>query len=192
MQYLMLDGERVEATAENLFSDLTPGDTVTVQLYVENQSDSSISFELLMAAPVENQDEIPLIKDEKYHYFGSQIRINSVKNANTDVLRLVGNDRYLLTLDSELYIGEKKDLPPTSIDDKYDFLLISEKKLTNAISIPAGGNITLDIELQFVDNGISQNAYIGFGSADAFDENIENVAPPTLSRTLICYFAYEN
>ena len=118
-QYLIVDGVRVEKTADNLFSDLVPGKTVEFSLYVKNNTDSYIDFQLFMQAPTEN-DDTPYVIDGLYHYLGTQIRINSVKNGAEELLTLVGNDRFLLRLDNSLYIGADSSLPPTSINRMYE------------------------------------------------------------------------
>ena len=187
-QYLIIDGQKVDKNAADLFSSLVPGEKVSFQLYVKNNTDKDIILCLYLASPTEN-DDTPYIKDGLYHYFGSQIRINSVKKGENEILYLSNNDRYLLTLDNELYIGEGKTLPPTAISSQYDFSSTGEKTLADAIKIDSNGELTLDIELEFVDNGISQNPYAEFGNESASDETKKLLK---LSRTLICYFVYDN
>lgn len=183
-QYLMVDGVRIEDQSNNLFAGLVPGDTIKLRLYVKNKENRAINFKLLMQAPTENDDE-PYILDGLYHYMGTQIRINSVKNGSSELLSLSGNERYLLELDDSLYIGKNSDLPPTSVDSEYDFSSLSDKPLTNTLNIAANGEMILDIELEFVDNKISQNPYIEFGAADSANSEKAGLS---LSRTLICYF----
>lgn len=187
-QYLIIDGERVNGNATDLFSSLVPGEKVSFQLYVKNNTDKGIIFLLSMASPSQN-DDTPFIKDGLYHYFGSQIRINSVKNGENEILALSGNNRYLLTLEDNLYIGNGNSLPPTSTSSEYDFSSAKEKTLCAPIKINANGELILDIELEFVDNGISQNPYAEFGNESASDETKKLLK---LSRTLICYFVYDN
>ena len=186
--YLMIDGVRVDESAIDLFSELCPSDKVTFQVFIQNNEDENIIVELFMEAP-SSEDDQPYILDGLYHYMGSQIRINSVKNGETELFSASGNDRYLLTLDDSEYIGEGGDLPPTSIDSEYDFSSLADKMLAEGVIIPAGGKVALDIELEFVDNGMSQNPYIDFGSEDADDPE---KAALNLFRTLILYTSYVN
>lgn len=185
-QYLIVDGMKVEQTAGTLCSDLVPGETIEFSLYVKNNTDSYIDFQLFMQAPTEN-DDTPYVIDGLYHYMGTQIRINSVKNGDEELLAPNGNDRYLLTLDNSLYIGEDASLPPTAIDFAYDFSHTTDRSLTHPIDIVPNGEIILDIELEFVDNGMLQNPYIEFGASGAADPNKASLV---LSRTLLCSVAY--
>ena len=45
----------------------------------------------------------------------------------------------------------------------------------------------LTIQIEFVDNNTLQNAYINFGN-----ENDDEKADLNISRTLVCYFAYQD
>ena len=174
--YLMIDGVRVDASAADLFSDLTPGQKVSFKICVKNTTDGKISFRISMPAPTAEQDTV-FVADGLYHYFGSQIRINSIKNGSLDVLALSAADCYLLPLDEALY---SDGLPPTALDAEYDFSLLEERNLTGEVVIDANAETFLDVELEFVDNNTLQNAYIDFGKSDG----------QTLSRTLICYLSY--
>ena len=186
-QYLMIDGVRVEEHATDLFAGLKPGDRVTFQLYVKNKSAQNVVFQLFMDAPTEDDDQ-PYVLDGQYHYMGSQLRILSLEEGGEDLLRLTGNDRYLLTLDDALYIGSDASLPPTAIDAAYDFSSATNKTLTDTMLLADGEERIFTFELEFVDNGISQNPYIDYGSADAKDPAKRDLS---LSRTLVCYFEYE-
>ena len=59
--------------------------------------------------------------------------------------------------------------------------------LTRPINIAPNGEITLDIEMEFVDNGTLQNPYIEFGTPNAADPNKASLV---LSRTLLCVVDY--
>ena len=185
-QYLMVDGVRLEEGTNELFSGLIPGEIITFQLYVKNKTNKDIELQLSMAAPTENDDQ-PYVTDGLYHYMGTQIRINSIKNLDSELLTLTGNERYLLTLDNSLYIGDDASLPPTAIESEYDFSALTDKSLTSPVRITANGELFLDIELEFVDNGISQNAYIDYGNSSSDNPAKRNL---TFSRTLFCSFAY--
>lgn len=175
--YLMVDGVIIDENATDIFADLLPGQKVSFNICVKNNTDSNILFRISMAAPTAAQDT-PYVADGLYHYFGSQIRINSIKNGSEDLLALSGSYCYLLPLSDDLYAN---GLPPTAIDSEYDFSLLKERNLTGEVKINAGGQITLDVEIEFVDNNTLQNAYIDFGKVDG----------QTLARTLLCYLFYD-
>ena len=186
-QYLLLNGVKIEEGGASLFEGLRPGDTVTVGVYVKNLTDRNIDLVLLMAAPLSSYDT-PYVEGGKYHYFGTQIRFNSVKNGENELLSPVGIDRYLLTLDPSLYI-DGGTLPPTSVSSAYDFSSALDKELTGTVQIPKGGEVTLDIKLEFVDNGTLQNAYIDFGNTSSDDEAKSSLS---LTRTLVCSVSYSD
>ena len=175
--YLMVDGVSIDENATDIFADLLPGQKVSFNVCVKNNTDDKIFFRISMAAPTAEQDT-PYVVDGVYHYFGSQIRINSIKNGSDDLLTLSGSYCYLLPLSDNLYAN---GLPPTAINSEYDFSLLEERNLTSEVEINAGGQVTLDVELEFVDNNTLQNAYIDFGKVDG----------QTLSRTLLCYLSYD-
>lgn len=174
--YLMIDGVRIDEGATDLFSDIVPGEKIRFKICVKNNTDENVLFRIAMAAPTADQDS-EYEKDGLYHYFGSQIRINSIKNSSDDILTLSGASCYLLPLSDALYVD---GLPPTAIDSEYDFSSLTERELTEEVEIGAGGEIFLDVELEFVDNNTLQNAYIDFGKSDG----------QTLARTLLCYLFY--
>ena len=174
--YLMIDDVRVDESAIDLFSDMLPGEKVHFKIGIKNNTDGKILFRISIAPPTVAQDTAYVI-DDLYHYFGSQIRINSIKNGSDDLLTLSGADCYLLPLADALY---SNGVPPTALDSEYDFSLLEERDLTEELKIDAEGEIFLDVELEFVDNNTLQNAYIDFGKAEG----------QTLARTLRCYLFY--
>lgn len=174
--YLMVDGVRVDDNAADIFENLVPGQKVSFQLYVRNKTNKQIDFKLYMEAPTAEQDTV-LVVDGLYHYFGSQIRVNSVKNGDNNLLALSGADCYLLPLGEELYVD---GLQPTAIETEYNFSALEDRVITPVIQIDAEGVLVLDFELEFVDNNTLQNAYINFGKIDS----------QTLARTLICEVYY--
>ena len=182
-QYITYEGKRLDESATDIFADMRPGYTVDFQLHIKNKTDEKIDFQLLMAAPSAEQDT-PYILDGLYHYFGSQLRLNSIKNGENSLLTLQGKDRYLLPLDEGLYTD---GMQPTSIDSEFDFSTLSERALTEIMEIGANGELVLTIQIEFVDNNTLQNAYINFGN-----ENDDEKADLNISRTLVCYFAYQD
>ena len=174
--YLMVDDVRVDDNATDIFENLVPGQKVSFQLYVKNKTNKQIDFKLYMEAPTAEQDTV-FVADDLYHYFGSQIRVNSVKNGDNNLLTLSGADCYLLPLDEELY---EDGLQPTAIETEYNFSALEDRAMIPVIQIDAEGELVLDFELEFVDNNTLQNAYINFGKIDS----------QTLARTLMCEVYY--
>lgn len=182
-QYIIYNGNKLDDAATDIFAGMRPGDIAEFQLYIKNKTNEKIDFQLLMAEPSAEQDT-PYILDGLYHYFGSQLRLNSIKSGENSLLTLQGTDRYLLPLDEGLYTN---GLQPTSINSEFDFSTLSERALTNVIEIDANGELVLTIQIEFVDNNTLQNAYINFGN-----ENDDEKANLNISRTLVCYFAYQD
>lgn len=174
--YFILDGARVEENSEDFFADLIPGQKVDFQLYIRNKTDEKINVQLFMDAATADQDTA-VIADGCFHYFGSQIRLNYIKNGNDDILMLSEQDRYLLPLDETLY---KNGLQPTAIENEYDFSALHDRMLTDGLIMDAGEELYLDLELEFVDNNTLQNVYIDFGKND--DQRF--------SRTFLCYLSF--
>ena len=187
-QYLMVGGVRLDDAEGVLFSDLVPGDTVTFEVCIVNKTNKAIECRRMLAPPTEDEEQ-PYIKDERYHYMGTQLRIDSVKSGEQELLSLTGNERYLLPLDDSLYIGEDHSLPPTSIAEEYDFTPSVYRDLTPNIEIAAGGTLVLEVEIEFVDNGLLQNAYIEYGNLASEDPAKGSLR---FSRTLVCYSHYKS
>jgi hypothetical protein len=181
-EYFKVNGVKVDETTD-VFREMTPGETRTIDLYIHNLSDKSINLLLSMSAPSAETDTA-YVEDGLYHYFGSQIRLNSVKNGETDVLTLTGANKYLLPLDDTLYTD---GLQPTGIEDEYDFTGAAPKQIGSKVTLAAGEELTLTFEFEFVDNGELQNAYISFADTSSDDEQ---KASMILSRKLICYYAF--
>lgn len=182
-QYFILDGVRVEEDAGDFLSGMMPGQTKTVQLYFRNKSSYAIALNLAVEKP-DFENDTPLIIDGLYHYFGSQIRFKSIRNGENEHLALSDEDAYLLTLDSSLY---KNGLAPTSIEEAYDFSSAQRKMLlTEPIEVRAGGEIVLDITIEFVDNGELQNAYMYFGNTSSEENADEQKAALVVSREILC------
>ncbi len=178
--------------ASNPFTELIPGNIVTFDIVVTNQSKEDVNLRLLMAAPNSTTDR-GYVADGNYYYFGTQFRINSIKIGESDKLTAVGRESFLLTLpdpdtangnDDEPYTSKNgKLLPPTSIDASLTFTNQADKALTSAILLAAETSLTFTVEIEFVDNGTVQNDYINFGATAAEDE--EKKEP--FSRTFICF-----
>ena len=198
--------------AENLnaFNDLLPGQTRTVYLKVSNYTTSNVKVSLSLAAPNAN-DEKPIIHNAsgnvvsalpnphtgyKVHYFGSQLRINSVtcvggsmaENARPAVSSaLSGQARYLL--ETNLITGT--DMQATYTSDLITLSSLSNKKLTTDFVLPAAASTAetdatyaiLAIEVEFVDNRDVQNAYIDFGIPITIGDT---TFTPICHRTIIC------
>ena len=181
--YLSVGGVRVEEDATNIFAGLVPGENVTFSLHVNNLTDEKIGLKVLMEAP-EAEDDTVYEENGLFHYFGSQLRLNSIMMNEADILTLTGNDRYLLTLDELLYTTNGQ---PTAINSEFDFSTQTDKELTDLIEIEGNGEIELIFTIEFVDNHELQNAYIQFG-----DPTNDGKKDLRLLRTLICDVVYVN
>lgn len=173
---ISVDNVVEDGTQAHKFTNLTPGDTVTFTISVTNKSGEPIDLRLLLGAPRQGFSTPYIVQTaepnvQQYHYFDTQIRINSVKltqgtgdsATTTEKLTLTGIDRYLMTVDESLYTN---GLPPTSINAPYDFANAADKVLSgnNAIRLADNETVTFTLELEFVDNGQLQNAYIDFNN----------------------------
>ncbi len=158
------------------YTDLIPGDTVTFTISVTNNSGEPIDLRLLLGAPRQGFSTPYIVQTDEpnvqqYHYFDTQIRINSVKlkkgtgdsATTTEVLDLPNIDRYLMTVDESLYTN---GLQPTFINAPYNFANAADKVLSGQEAIELANNETVifTLELEFVDNGQLQNAYIDFNN----------------------------
>ena len=185
-----------DETAASLFSDLVPGESVTVYLKIFNPESVALNTDLLLSAPTELTDT-PARADETdpdYYYFGSQIRVKSILPCNENGviaegegqdLRIVqGKEAFLLTMPNSFYTGDvTKDTVKqgVGVTAAYDFSTDMPKQLTNEIEIAAGETVHLAITFEFVENDQSQNPYIHFGVASAGSNG-------TLSRRLLCRY----
>ena len=168
---------------EDVFAEMMPGERRSVTLRVKNLSGKPIIFRLYMSAPTAGSDSV-YVESGLYHYFGSQIRLNSITESGVDILAATGNERYLLTLDDSFYTN---GLQPTGIDTEYNFASATDKQLSNVISLAPNEEKTFVLEFEFVDNGEVQNAYISFANGNSSDALKASL---NLSRTLICYFDF--
>ena len=183
--YLIMDGVKLDAGAADLFAEMMPGEKRTAMLYVKNLSGKSIDITLYLSAATAETDTV-YEQADLYHYFGSQIRLNSIKKTDSsDILNLTGTGKYLLTLDDSLYTG---GLQPTGVpiaNGEHDFSAETDKQLADTLTLAEDEEITLTFEFEFVDNGENQNAYISFA-----DSSVRGKDTLNLSRTLRLYCDY--
>ena len=185
-----------DETAASLFSNLLPGESVTVYLKIFNSEDIALSTTLLLSAPTALTDSAVRTDetDPNYYYFGSQIRVKSilpcnengvVTGGNDQDLRIVqGKEAFLLTMSDSFYIGDvTKDTVKQGVGTTtaYDFSTASPKQLTEEIEVAAGTTVYLAITFEFVENGQVQNPYINFGVAGTASQG-------ALSRQLLCHY----
>ena len=208
--------ELSDKAAAELFSGMLPTNKRTVYLRVRNSEKAAMSLEILLSAPskydesTDNGSDSEFVKDNLYHYFGSQIRISEIAafdkagnggkgSLGTSYCTVKGtNNAYLLTMpatdsNSNSNYQGTGGTPNTGFSEPYDFSKASQKKLTSAIPIPAAiddekpSYTYYAITFEFVDNGKVQNAYINFGSS------AKGVTAPEsgyrLSRTLLCWYS---
>lgn len=180
-----------ESSTAPIFRDLLPGDKIALKLSFTNNESNVRYLTLSMLAPTEDNEK-PIMHDSnhavttdpeeavRYHYFGSQVRINSVgeKEINKYLLETTP-----LTGGFQQTYYEK----PTEDDNVFN-------KTANATDIQlytqsdsialAGNGTTTDVIIvfEFVDNSTIQNAYINFGSQ----------AGQLCQRTLYCTFEETN
>jgi hypothetical protein len=201
----LVDGSLVpmDGAASDVLSGMVPGDTQTAYVRIENSELEALSMELLLSAPNGLSDAtVPV--DGMYYYFGSQIRVTSIRTcdvsgtASGSELRIVkGKEAFLLTMPNGFYTGDLTSdevKQGVGVTAEYDFSTAAQKKLTGAITVPAAtkdadtgdvtpGVIYLAITFQFAENGQEQNPYIGFGTGSSRG---------TLSRQLLCWYSEGN
>lgn len=198
--------------AENLnaFNNLLPGQTCTVYLKVSNYTTSNVKVSLSLAAPSDS-DETPIIHDAsgnvvsalpdphdgyKVHYFGSQLRINSVTcvggsmaEGNRPAVSSALSDQARYLLETNLISGT--DMQATYTSELITLSSLSDKKLTTDFVLPAAAStadadatyVVLAIEVEFVDNRDVQNAYIDFGVPITIGDT---TFTPVCHRTIVC------
>ena len=165
---------------------------------------------LSLAAPNAN-DEKPIIHnasgnvvsalpDEhtgyKVHYFGSQLRINSVTYVAGNITNVALNSNISALSDQARYLLETNlisgtDMQATYTTDLITLSSLSNKKLTTDFVLPAAASTAdedatyavLAIEIEFVDNRNVQNAYIDFGIPITIGDT---TFTPICHRTIIC------
>ena len=189
--FITIDDENVTAP---IFKDLLPGDTIALKLSFKNNESTVRYLSLSMLAPTA-EDELPIITSvttsggtttNRYHYFGSQIRINSV-SVNADF-----EETYLLkTADILDESNNATGFQQTYIENNEgvftgltDTALVPYTQGTGTNFALAGEGATTDVIIvfEFVDNSTIQNAYINFGSQEG----------QLCQRTLYCTFEETN
>lgn len=187
--------EYFEEDAYPIFSELIPDNDEPLVVYVvfENKESDPISVSLSMLAPTE-EDDIPILHDEhheittdptkaeRFHYFGSQIRLNSITVGGTKTTL----NKYLLETTA---LGENTGYQTTYVDQAYDFSTTTDITLISPeapLTIPAGQTVMVALEFQFVDNQTIQNAYINFGKQININEDTYYTS--VCKRTLYCTF----
>ena len=206
----LVDGSLVpmDGTALDVLSGMVPGDTQTAYVRIENKELAALNMELLLSAPREGISDTVVTETvdgtTNYYYFGSQIRVTSIRTCNVsgtasgNELRIVhGKDAFLLTMPDGFYTGDTTSdevKQGVGVTAEYDFSTAAQKKLTGAITVPAAtkdadtgdvtpGVIYLAITFEFAENGQEQNPYIGFGTGSSRG---------ALSRQLLCWYTEGN
>jgi hypothetical protein len=174
-----------------IFKDLNPGDKIALKLSFKNNESSVRYLSLSMLAPTA-ENEKPIMHNSnhevttdpnaavRYHYFGSQIRINSVgeKEINKYLLEttpLTGGfqQTYYEKANSEDNVFNKTA-------NTTDIQLVPYTQGASNNFALAGNGATTDVIIvfEFVDNSTIQNAYINFGASE----------DQVCKRTLYCTF----
>lgn len=207
MSYAKFDGSKTAAEIKALtytnigttasapiFNQLSPGDKIALKLSFTNNESTVRYLSLSMLAPTA-KNETPIITSvttsggttaPRYHYFGSQVRINSVSvNADFDPTYLLKTAEILdennkPTGFQQTYI-ENNESVFTGLTDTA--LVPYTQGASNNVAL-AGEGATTDVIIvfEFVDNSTIQNAYINFGSQ----------AGQLCQRTLYCTFEDTN
>jgi hypothetical protein len=215
------------------FSSLVPGDRISIYLKITNSELSPVTVNLSLAPPQNKPDaeiptyqELPIVHgpsgtpvippdndtsgNYKYHYFGSQLRINSMTLVegqgdlydDSELTYICEDfDRYLLrteTLKDDN--GNNTNFQTTYTTKPVDFSSLSPMVLTKDFTMPAAtmgaddkvipATVIIKVEVEFVDNSKVQNAYINFGEPITIknedDETQTTTIHPICQRTLIC------
>ncbi len=127
----------VMSTPEQMFSGLVPGDMVDVRvLYV---SEDRRNLQITTNLDYESEYEIPLVLEDKYYYFSSQLKLNGT------TFLLDGADGGL-SFDSEQ--------TPSDIE-------------LGQFVLSAGAEYVLEFSIEFVNLDVSQDLYQNFGASDS-------------------------
>ena len=198
--------ESNEFLDENLFpvfDELVPSSTpFVVYVVFKNNESTPVNVTLSMLAPTAS-DEVPILHNknhevvanpadaERFHYFGSQLRLNSV-TVKENSLSVAGTkttfNQYLLETEP---LKENSDYQATYVEEAYDFSSLSDLALiADPLTISPGSTVYVALEFQFVDNTTIQNAYINFGKKITISEGVEYTA--VCKRTLYCTFEEAN
>ncbi len=177
--YQKEDGTVLGDDATNIFTGLRPGDKVKLQVVVKNNEQVPLTLKLVLEAASEAEADNYYEENGKYHYFGTQLRLSSMKISGEDHLNENETNFYLLKLDDSQYTN---GLQPTSLDAKLDLSTQSNRDISDVIEMAAGEEIVIDLEFEFVDNNENQNAYINFGAAGTEKEAL------SYSQVILCEY----
>ncbi|MGN1093933.1 MAG: hypothetical protein ACI4SC_03035 [Candidatus Neoclostridium sp.] len=131
---------------DSVFSGLSPGDSVSIKAQYSN--DSGTAHTLGVYFGIGDGNEIPLVKDGKYYYFGTQLKITEIV--------IDGNE--------QSFTGDKFLMTPPSDKLAYDAQQTAENAFIADVSVPSGGSAAVEITVQFVNYpDVNQNVYQGFG-----------------------------
>ena len=132
---------------DHLFQDLNPGESLSIRAQYANQSDETHVLRVYFGLN-DGNSVTPLVKDGKYYYFGTQLKITEV--VLNGVAQSVADQTFLMT-------------PPA---DKiaYDAEQTVQNVFLVEIPLLPGDSATAEITVQFVNYpDVDQNAYQGFG-----------------------------
>ena len=133
---------------ESIFDGLFPGDTVSLKVTYDSKEAEEHNVTVYLSGF--DGCEVPIVIDERYYYFGSQLKI-------------VETDEFLLT-------------PPADFVS-YDAEQECAAKTVGTVTIPAKSTADFEFSIQFVNRAdTDQNAYQGFGSLGLGERWYRNIS----------------
>jgi hypothetical protein len=120
----------------SVFDGMMPGDTVSLK--VEYTSNEARAYKATVCFDCPDGCEAPLLQNEKYYYFGTQLKINAT--------------------------GEFLVTPPTDFLS-YTSPQVPERLELGTLEIAAGASSYIEVQITFVNyDDVDQSIYQGFGS----------------------------
>ncbi|MGN1078428.1 MAG: hypothetical protein ACI4ST_07910 [Candidatus Gallimonas sp.] len=133
-----------------VFQNMNPGESVSIKGQYTNNSDKTHTLSLYFGL-FDGSTETPLVKDGKYYYLSTQLKITDV--VVNGVAQSVSDEKYLMS-------------PPA---DKiaYDTEQTVQNVFIAEIPLFSGESATAEITVQFVNySNVNQNDYQGFGQGE--------------------------
>lgn len=131
----------------HVFQDMNPGDSVSIKASYTNHSDDTHVLRVYLGL-YDGTEETPLVKDDKYYYFSTQLKITDV--VLNDAAQSVADNTFLMTPPADKIAYGAEQTPQN--------VFITE------ISLLPDESATVEITVQFVNYAdVDQNDYQGFG-----------------------------
>ncbi len=151
----MTDFEKITEW-DKLFEGLIPGDAVILKAEYVSAEDKDYSADIFLTVP--SGGEVALMKDgdgdgiDEYCYLGSQIKVTEVVKSDTGGTVMAGG-----------FLVENADGLTVCFDEEKQ---PHDLQLARALTIPAGGTLSVEITLEFVNMPVDQNVYQDFGKGN--------------------------